>query len=294
MIRHLEDNPKPLTAAKVADRCGRACDRSGAGSAPRLVTHGSPRGAGSGCRPAALPCQVRHIENSHAPAAQQQGNNAFVQYFPYRTRFWAINFSRQSTPVITWHHEAQHGTTTCFTRSQSAFIRSGATLADLLAAVAVDDLPARRRHDMASAVRTVARLLGGAPGELPASPRLLVNRLADVAPAAHGVSQPQWNNFRCLLRAALASSDRSAGPAPRGLSPGSQALWDHIALWRTRSGGPRFLRSAVPRARVLRRSTRRPSSASPEPPGQPAQDPAATLRGSRRAWASARRDVAAA
>ena len=178
--------------------------------------------------------------------------------------------------------------------SQATVIQSGATLADLLAAVAAADLPARRRHDMASAVRTVARLLGGTPGELPASPRLLANRLADVAPAAHGISQPRWNNLRCLLRAALALLGPVApGRHLGGLSPGWQALWDPIALWRTRSGVSRFLRfcsaeGTGPEAVDAAAFERFAASLQ----GSLLKDPAATLRGSRRAWARARRDVA--
>jgi hypothetical protein len=73
-----------------------------------------------------------------------------------------------------------------------------------LAAVEQADLPPRRRQEMASAVRTVARALGREPGMVPADARLLAGRLAEVAPAALGFSQRRWANARSLLRAALA------------------------------------------------------------------------------------------
>ncbi len=60
----------------------------------------------------------------------------------------------------------------------------GLTLADVLAALsAAGDLNPRRRQDMASAVRTVARLLGEDAARLPANRRALARRLADIAPA---------------------------------------------------------------------------------------------------------------
>lgn len=77
------------------------------------------------------------------------------------------------------------------------------TLADVLAAIAGAELPERRKQDLASAVRSVARALGRSPEQVPADPRLLASRLAEIAPQTLGFSTARWNNIRSLLRAAL-------------------------------------------------------------------------------------------
>ena len=78
------------------------------------------------------------------------------------------------------------------------------SLADLLATLGVSDLPERKRQELASAIRTVARALGRSPEIIPADGRLLASRLKEVAPAAIGISRGRWNNIRSLLRTALA------------------------------------------------------------------------------------------
>jgi hypothetical protein len=78
-----------------------------------------------------------------------------------------------------------------------------ASLADLLATLRTVDLPERKRQELCSAIRTVARALGRSPEDIPADTRLLANRLKDVAPAALGISRGRWNNVRSLLRTAL-------------------------------------------------------------------------------------------
>lgn len=170
-------------------------------------------------------------------------------------------------------------------------VPAGATLADLLAAVAASGLPGRRRHDMASAVRTVARLIGRGPAEVPAAPRLLAGRLAEIAPAAHGISQGRWNNIRSLLRASLALLGPVApGRHLGGLSPAWRTHWDRIACRRVRMGLSRFLRfcsaegvepAAVDAAVFERFRAGLEASL--------LKSPEATLRGTRRAWRLARR-----
>ena len=88
----------------------------------------------------------------------------------------------------------------CSSRTAGA---SPLTLADVLAAVAAAEIPDRRRQDLASAVRTAARALGRPPEQIPAEPRLLARRLAEIAPQALGFARPRWSNIRSLLRAAL-------------------------------------------------------------------------------------------
>jgi integrase len=81
---------------------------------------------------------------------------------------------------------------------------SAPSLADLLAKIAASDLPERKRQELGSAIRTVARALGQSPQNIPADGRLLASRLKEVAPAATGISRGRWNNIRSLLRTALA------------------------------------------------------------------------------------------
>src|SRR5712671_4513291 len=81
---------------------------------------------------------------------------------------------------------------------------SAPSLADLLATLAAGDLPERKRQELRSAIRTVARALGQSPENIPADGRLLASRLKEVAPAAIGISRGRWNNIRSLLRTALA------------------------------------------------------------------------------------------
>jgi hypothetical protein len=81
---------------------------------------------------------------------------------------------------------------------------SAPSLADLLAKIAASDLPERKRQELGSAIRTVARALGQSPHNILADGRLLARRLKEVAPAAIGISRGRWNNIRSLLRTALA------------------------------------------------------------------------------------------
>lgn len=81
---------------------------------------------------------------------------------------------------------------------------SRVSLDDVIAAIRSADLPVRKRDDMVSAVRTVARVLGKTPQEIEADPRRLALRLADVGAPAANLSSGRWNNVRSLFRAALA------------------------------------------------------------------------------------------
>jgi integrase len=90
-------------------------------------------------------------------------------------------------------------------RSISPSVCAPATsLADLLKTPQAGDLPERKRQELGSAIRTVARALGRSPEDIPAEGRLLASRLKDVAPAAIGISRGRWNNVRSLFRTALA------------------------------------------------------------------------------------------
>jgi hypothetical protein len=80
-----------------------------------------------------------------------------------------------------------------------------ATLAEVLEQIAeMGGLPRQRRHDLMSAVRSVARLLDGLPADIPADPEALRHRLSLLTPAAAGMTRSRWRNVRALLAAALA------------------------------------------------------------------------------------------
>jgi len=81
-------------------------------------------------------------------------------------------------------------------------------------------LTPRQRQDQASAIRTVARLLGNTPAGIPANPQLLARRLDEIAPARHNLSPGRWANIRSLLRAALATvTSISPGRQQNPLTP---------------------------------------------------------------------------
>jgi hypothetical protein len=81
---------------------------------------------------------------------------------------------------------------------------SRATLADVILLISRADFPDRRKEELRSAVRTVARLLGSEPAAIAADPAALRRRLETIAPEAHGISRGRWANVRSLLGKALA------------------------------------------------------------------------------------------
>jgi len=66
-----------------------------------------------------------------------------------------------------------------------------------------ENLSVRRRQDLASAVRTVARVFGRDPAQIPCRSDVLARRLAEVPYLAHGLSKGRWANIRSLVNAAL-------------------------------------------------------------------------------------------
>jgi hypothetical protein len=81
---------------------------------------------------------------------------------------------------------------------------SAVTIADIIERTKADEaLTPRRRDDLCSALRTMARALGLDPSALPADPRILRQKLSQLSPAAAGVSARRWKNLRSLVLAAL-------------------------------------------------------------------------------------------
>ena len=117
---------------------------------------------------------------------------------------------------------------------------SAPSLATVLTTLDAGELPERKRQELASAVRTVARALSKSPEDVPADARWLGSRLKDVAPAAIGISRGRWNNVRCLFRSALClvqpiSPGRNGNdllPQWRALSEQLTSRSDQIALSR--------------------------------------------------------------
>jgi hypothetical protein len=92
---------------------------------------------------------------------------------------------------------------------------SRTTLADLIPLIEQANLSPIQRRDQISAVKTIARFLGAAPGEIDADPARLRRRLETIAPQALGLSRGRWNNIRSLLGKALAHA--------RPMMPGRRA-----------------------------------------------------------------------
>lgn len=78
------------------------------------------------------------------------------------------------------------------------------TLADLITKIEAADLTATQRRDQVSAVRRVARMLGGEPEHIAADPAGLRRRLDALSPVALGLSKGAWANTRSLLKRAMA------------------------------------------------------------------------------------------
>jgi hypothetical protein len=120
-----------------------------------------------------------------------------------------------------------------------------ATLADVVAAIGQADLSDRRRQELISAVRTAARALGRRVEELPADPRLLANRLAEVAHITLGLSPGRWANVKSLLRAAMSLvCDMSPGRQLTPLSPSWQMLWERLPTRLQKTRLSRFMHFA--------------------------------------------------
>jgi integrase len=65
------------------------------------------------------------------------------------------------------------------------------------------DIGLRRRQEMASAVRVMSRLLGQPATAIPADPKLLRGRIAEITAAGAGLSPARWRNAKSLVSAAL-------------------------------------------------------------------------------------------
>ena len=100
-----------------------------------------------------------------------------------------------------------------------AFRDPGApSLATLLEALATADLPRRQVADLRSAVRSLCRVLGKPPSEVPADPGVLGRTLRRALPAAAGIAPARWANIKSLVLKALAVTGCKVLPG-RSLHP---------------------------------------------------------------------------
>lgn len=78
------------------------------------------------------------------------------------------------------------------------------TLAEVLEVVECSQLPATRRRDLASAVRRICILAGVSPISVKTEATALRRLVADIRPAAHGLTGKSWANLRSAFTASLA------------------------------------------------------------------------------------------
>lgn len=97
-------------------------------------------------------------------------------------------------------------------------------LADVILLIQNSYFDTRKKQDLLSAVRTAARLIGALPEAIPAEPALLRRKLANIAPAAHGLSAGRWANIRSLVGRAIG--------LVRPMLPG-RSLAPLLPAWRT-------------------------------------------------------------
>ena len=119
------------------------------------------------------------------------------------------------------------------------------TLATLLHRILADGtVPDRRRQDLASSLRTIAKALGRSLEELSANPKDLRERLNHFHPAAAGISPRRWRNVVSLLRSALkhVGLTRVPGRSREPLTPAWAKLFRLLSGRRSQSGLSRFAR----------------------------------------------------
>ena len=77
-------------------------------------------------------------------------------------------------------------------------------LAQVLQCITALDLPRQKQHELSSAIRRIAKLLGALPADVPADPEALRRKLILFTAAGAGMKKRRWSNVRALLTKALA------------------------------------------------------------------------------------------
>ncbi len=121
----------------------------------------------------------------------------------------------------------------------------GGTLADLLAKIGADEnIANRRRQDLCSALRTLAKALGRRPEEVPAHPGAIRERLKGFSPAMAALAPRRWRNVLSLVRAALEHAGLADVPGRYRLplTPEWRDLYRYLNRKALQIGLSRFLR----------------------------------------------------
>jgi len=113
------------------------------------------------------------------------------------------------------------------------------TLADVLDVVAHADIDERRRGEIRSALRTIARALNRPPDQIPADANALRRRLDEVSPIAVGLSAGRWANIRSHLRSALHLAN---GQLPRAKRQPMSSPWVELFQRLSKAGQIRLSR----------------------------------------------------
>lgn len=118
-------------------------------------------------------------------------------------------------------------------------------LADVLLCLDADGgLDSGRRRAWHGGIRTISRILGRLPGEVPATPQEVEGLLRQVPRARHGLSDKTVANARSRLKAAIRHVAGLPPQPPRGaaLSPRWRALHERLGAPRLRAGLSRLIR----------------------------------------------------
>jgi integrase len=124
--------------------------------------------------------------------------------------------------------------------TKTASLAPPQTLAEVLSRLPqCDTISTQRRHELTSAVRKIASLLGQPAADIAASPDAIRRRLAPFTAAGAGVSPGRWRNIRSLFSAALNLTGATAAVRRRrgvSLTPAWQdllsRLTDHFERFR--------------------------------------------------------------
>jgi integrase len=110
---------------------------------------------------------------------------------------------------------------------KAASLSPPANLAEVMQRIlSIDDLAHQTRQDLVSALRQVARLIGGMPADVPANPEALRRALSLMTPAAAGMTPSRFGNVKSYLTAALDLTGAKVVRRRRmtGLAPSWRAL----------------------------------------------------------------------
>jgi hypothetical protein len=113
------------------------------------------------------------------------------------------------------------------------------TLADVLNKTQADDaLPSRRKQEVSSALRTLAKALGKPLEEISEHPAHLRSRMAAFAPAMAGIARARWANVKSLTRFALAHANlvHVPGRYRQELDPAWEVLFKQLQTAQERFG----------------------------------------------------------